>query len=76
MKVKNIMVMNMNPTDTLKSRLASFDRYLQDLCLSKGYSLFSNPVCHKVNEVLAKKRRQLRQMGKGSKPNKADMLTE
>ena len=62
--------------DTLKSHLASFDRYLQDLGLSKEYSLFSNPVFHKVNEVLAKKRRQLRQMGKGLKPNKADMLTE
>ena len=62
--------------DTLKSHLASFDRYLQDLGLSKEYSLFSNPVFHKVNEVLAKKRRQLRQMGKGLKPNKADMLTK
>ena len=51
-------------TDALKSHLASFDRYLQDLGLSKEYSLFSNPVFHKVNEVLAKKRRQLRQMGK------------
>ena len=63
-------------SDTLKSHLASFNRYLQDLGLSKEYNLFSNPVFHKVNEVLAKKRRQLRQMGRGLKPNKAGMLTE
>ena len=48
------MVMNMSPK-LLKSHLVSFDRYLQDLGLSKEYSLFSNPVFHKVNEVLAKK---------------------
>ena len=74
MKAKKLSGEEYEP-DTLKSHLGSFDRYLHGK--GKQYNLIGSPMFRKCNEVLAKKRRQLRTVyGKGRKPNKAESLTD
>ena len=62
-------------SDTSKSHLGSFDRYLH----GKGtqYNLIASPMFRKCNEVLAKKCHQLKTVyGKGHRLNKAESLTD
>ena len=60
--------------DTLTSMLRSFDRVLREQ--RKQYNLLTARQFTKAREALSSKRKQLRRVGKGQKPNKALGLTE
>ena len=60
--------------DTLTSYIRSFDRFLREN--GQMYSILQDKQFAKAREALASKRKQLRRIGRGQKPNKAAGLTD
>lgn len=60
--------------DTLTSYIRSFDRFLREQ--GKPYSVLLDRQFAKARQALASKRKQLRRLGKGQRPNKAMGLTD
>ena len=59
---------------SIRAFLQSIDRYLR----KNGYpvSLLNDKEFSEVQDILKKKQKQLKSMGKGNKPNSADPLTD
>ena len=59
---------------SLRAFIQSIDRHLRKN--SYGFSLLNDKEFHEVQDILKKKQKQLKSIGKGNQPNAADPLSD
>ena len=59
---------------SIKAFLQSIDRYLREN--NHGFSVLNDKEFHEVQDILKKKQKQLKSIGKGNRPNAADPLSD